>query len=99
MVIIALNMPPTPYYILIVEDDRPIAAFVQTILEGEGFLTGVVHHGNHVMESVASRRPDLVLLDWMLPGKDGQQMNGLPGAISRPGSFSRFGRRMPMLHS
>jgi DNA-binding response OmpR family regulator len=67
-------MPTALFYILIVEDDQPIAAFVQTILEREGFAVEVVLDGNQVLECIAARRPDLILLDWMLPGKDGLQL-------------------------
>lgn len=67
-------MPASPQYILIVEDDLPIATFVQTALEREGYQAGVVQNGDLVLGSVFARRPDLILLDWMLPGKDGLQL-------------------------
>lgn len=67
-------MPASPQYILIVEDDLPIATFVQTVLEREGYQSGVVENGDQVLGSIAARRPDLILLDWMLPGKDGLQL-------------------------
>lgn len=67
-------MPPSPQYILIVEDDHPIGAFVQTILEREGYAARLVENGNLVLDSISAKRPDLVLMDWMLPGKDGLQL-------------------------
>jgi DNA-binding response OmpR family regulator len=67
-------MPSTLYYILIVEADQPMAAFVQAILEREGYVTEVVTQGSQVLDCIAGARPDLVLLDWMLPGKDGLQL-------------------------
>lgn len=67
-------MPASPQYILIVEDDLPIATFVQTVLERDGYQAGVVQNGDQVLGSIAARRPDLILLDWMLPGKDGLQL-------------------------
>jgi len=63
-----------PEHILIVEDDLPIAAFIQTILEREGFVTDVVDNGSHVLERIASKHPNLVLLDLMLPGSNGLQL-------------------------
>jgi DNA-binding response OmpR family regulator len=67
-------MPASPQYILVVEDDLPIASFLQTVLEREGYQAGVVDHGDQVLGSISARRPDLILLDWMLPGKDGLQL-------------------------
>ena len=64
----------TPQRILIVEDDPAIAAFVQTALEREGFLTDIVDNGLHVLDRVQSAQPDLILLDLMLPGLDGLQV-------------------------
>jgi len=60
--------------ILIVEDDLAIAAFVQTSLEREGFETGLVKRGDRVLAQVDAHKPDLVLLDLMLPGMDGLQV-------------------------
>lgn len=60
--------------IFIVEDDPSVAAFVQTILEREGFKTDVIANGSLVMERVRARMPDLILLDIMLPGIDGLQV-------------------------
>lgn len=67
-------MPPVPQNILVVEDDLPIAAFVGTILEREGYAVALVEDGSRVLDCIAARRPDLILLDWMLPGKDGLQV-------------------------
>ena len=64
----------TDQRILIVEDDPAIAAFVQTALEREGFAAEVVGNGIAALERTAVQRPDLVLLDLMLPGMDGLQV-------------------------
>jgi DNA-binding response OmpR family regulator len=67
-------MPASPQFILVVEDDLPIASFLQTVLEREGYQARVVENGDQVLGSISARRPDLILLDWMLPGKDGLQL-------------------------
>jgi two-component system, OmpR family, response regulator MtrA len=67
-------MTSTPQTILIVEDDLPIAAFVQTVLERDGFRVAVIARGDQALASIADRPPDLILLDWMLPGMDGLQL-------------------------
>ncbi len=56
---------------LIVEDEPKIAALLRDYLAAEGYA--IDHHavGTDVVESVRSAPPDLMLLDLMLPGKDG----------------------------
>jgi two-component system OmpR family response regulator len=58
-------------YVLIVEDDRPIAALLMTTLERAGFRTRAVHDGKAMDKVFDSENPDLMLLDVMLPGEDG----------------------------
>ena len=57
--------------ILLVEDEESIASFIMTALEREGF--GVTHAGSGetALSMIAEKRPDLLLLDIMLPGMDG----------------------------
>jgi DNA-binding response OmpR family regulator len=61
-------------HILIVEDEEAIAAFVQTALEREGFSTQWVGNGLSALSIVQASRPDLIVLDLMLPGMDGLQV-------------------------
>src|SRR5437667_4522909 len=60
--------------ILVVEDERAIAEAVRARLESEGYQVSVVHDGAHAIEAAASERPDLVVLDLMLPGMDGLEV-------------------------
>jgi two-component system KDP operon response regulator KdpE len=57
--------------VLVVEDDRNIVDLVQSNLLVRGFAVEVSRTGHDVVELVRDRRPDLVLLDLMLPGVDG----------------------------
>jgi diguanylate cyclase (GGDEF)-like protein len=57
--------------ILVVDDDRDIARFVQMNLAMEGYDVTVAHDGEDALDLVALRKPDLVLLDLMMPGMDG----------------------------
>jgi two-component system alkaline phosphatase synthesis response regulator PhoP len=57
--------------ILVVEDDRDIAALIQRYLVRAGHVVRAVDSGDQVMDEVRSRVPDLILLDLMLPGLDG----------------------------
>ncbi|ASD66670.1 response regulator [Pseudoalteromonas piscicida] len=57
--------------ILLVEDDTSLAQWVAEYLDNQGYKTHCCYRGDEVIERVKSLDPDLVLLDLMLPGKDG----------------------------
>jgi len=61
----------TKIKILIVDDDENISELISLYLEKENYSTKIVNNGNDVLEVVKSFNPNLVLLDLMLPGKDG----------------------------
>ncbi len=54
-------------HILIVEDDRDIATLIKYNLEQEGFSLRLAHDGEEALLAVREQKPDLILLDWMLP--------------------------------
>lgn len=57
--------------ILIVEDEISISQVLKVYLRNNGFLTEQVFRGNEALDYFHTFKPDLVLLDIMLPGKDG----------------------------
>lgn len=57
--------------VLIVEDEPNIVVSLEFLLDHEGYEVEVATSGTEALERVASFRPDLVLLDVMLPGLDG----------------------------
>lgn len=57
--------------VLVVEDEVKVAAFVKAGLEENGFATEVCHDGNHALERATTSPFDAVILDIMLPGRDG----------------------------
>lgn len=57
--------------VLVVEDERKVAAFVQSGLTQQGFLVEVCHHGDEGFLRASGERFDAVVLDIMLPGRDG----------------------------
>jgi two-component system, OmpR family, response regulator MtrA len=57
--------------VLIVDDDPALAEMLSIVLAGEGLDSQVCDRGDRAVESIRSYQPDVVLLDIMLPGKDG----------------------------
>ncbi len=62
---------PTRGSVLVVDDDSSLAEMLSIVLRQEGFDSRIVTRGDEALEAFRSFRPDLVLLDLMLPGKDG----------------------------
>ncbi len=60
--------------VLVVEDVRHIARFVQHNLDKAGYETRVVHHGDEVLDVVLDFAPHAVLLDMVLPGMSGLEI-------------------------
>jgi len=60
-----------PVKILIVEDERKLANILRDYLQQSGFETHIIDNGLNVIASVQQDPPALILLDLMLPGKDG----------------------------
>jgi two-component system OmpR family response regulator len=61
-------------FVLLVEDDLRLAGLTREYLEGHGVLVEHVADGRRGLEAAASGRHDAVLLDLMLPGKDGLEV-------------------------
>ena len=57
--------------VLVVEDDRNIAELLQMYLEKEGYAVSTAHDGGQGLAKFRSIKPDLVLLDVMMPVMDG----------------------------
>lgn len=58
-------------YILVVDDDPDLVETVAMMLESKGCEVGRAYDGVEGEESIKKRRPDLVVLDVMMPRKDG----------------------------
>lgn len=57
--------------VLVVDDDAALAEMVQIVLQREGYLTHWCDNGADAVDSCTGFRPDLILLDLMLPGRNG----------------------------
>ncbi len=60
--------------VLVVDDDAALAEMLSIVLRGEGFDPVWCSHGDKALGSFRDAKPDLVLLDLMLPGRDGVEI-------------------------
>ena len=68
---------------LVIEDDGNIAELLRLYLEKDGFTVTICTDGTEGVETARALAPDLILLDIMLPGKDGWQVCREVRAFSR----------------
>jgi two-component system phosphate regulon response regulator PhoB len=60
--------------VLVVEDEEPLALLLQYNLEAEGFRVALARRGDEAELAISEEPPDLVILDWMLPGLSGIEL-------------------------
>jgi CheY-like chemotaxis protein len=63
-----------PYSILVVDDNEMNLTLIAKILELEGYQVTVAHNGREAIQSVIQKRPDLAVLDVMMPDMDGYEL-------------------------
>src|ERR1043165_1068902 len=67
-------MPPMTPRVMIVEDEQPLSLMLRYNLEAEGYTVDAVERGDEAEERLKESVPDLLLLDWMLPGVSGIEL-------------------------
>ena len=60
--------------ILVVDDNEDNAHIIRDYLEARGYVISVAYNGDEAMELFEKEKPQLVLLDVMMPGRDGWQV-------------------------
>ena len=60
--------------VLIVEDEEALALLLQYNLEAEGFRVSLARRGDEAEVAISEDPPDLIILDWMLPGLSGIEL-------------------------
>jgi DNA-binding response OmpR family regulator len=61
-------------HILLVEDEVKLARFIELELTSEGYQISVAHDGITALTLARESMPDIILLDWMLPGMTGVEV-------------------------
>lgn len=61
----------SPARVLVLDDDETIRLAVTTALRADGFVAEAAPDGTDLDERLRAFRPDLVILDWMMPGPSG----------------------------
>ena len=78
-------MPPR---LMIVEDDEPLIELLRYNFEAAGYAVETVRHGDEAEARLRESVPDLLILDWMLPGLSGielcRRLRQKPGTQSLP---------------
>src|SRR5688500_17775123 len=77
-------------YILVVDDDESVLISIQEILEDEGYTVDGASSGQQALEKISRRKPDLVILDIVMP-----EMSGLQ--VCRAIRADPFMARLPIL--
>jgi CheY-like chemotaxis protein len=60
-------------FLLMAEDDPDIQLVARMALKKGGFRVAVVNNGRELLERVTEERPDVILLDWMMPELNGPE--------------------------
>lgn len=60
--------------ILLIDDDHALTQLLQMMLQRQGYYTSVAHTGSEGLKMVWQWRPNLIVLDLMMPGMDGTQV-------------------------
>jgi CheY-like chemotaxis protein len=77
----------TPRSIMVVDDNPDIITIVKTILEGKGYNVLSASSGQELLNLLNSRKPDLIILDIMMPEMDGLEVLGRLKGVTETASI------------
>ena len=69
-----LQIPTSKGTIMVVDDNPDIVALVKNILEREGYVVQTAYNGMEVFSRLEEQKPDLIILDVMMPQIDGMEV-------------------------
>ena len=70
--------------VLLVDDDPAILRLLEVNFRMEGFDVDAADHGEVAIAAAAATRPDVAILDLMLPGMDGREILARPAGHAEP---------------
>ena len=73
--------------IMVVDDNPDIITIVKTILEGKGYQVLSASGGQELLNLLTERKPDLIILDIMMPEMDGLEVLGRLKAVTETASI------------
>jgi two-component system alkaline phosphatase synthesis response regulator PhoP len=73
--------------IMVVDDNPDIITIVKTILEGKGYSVLSASGGQELLNLLTDRKPDLIILDIMMPEMDGLEVLGRLKAVTETASI------------
>jgi CheY-like chemotaxis protein len=73
--------------IMVVDDNPDIITIVKTILEGKGYQVLSASSGQELLNLLVDRKPDLIILDIMMPEMDGLEVLGRLKAVTETASI------------
>ncbi len=82
------HLPASKSTIMVVDDNPDFVTIVKTLLEGKGYKVQSAYSGQEVFNLLAEQKPDLIILDIMMPQMDGLEvltrLKGDPNTRSIP---------------
>jgi CheY-like chemotaxis protein len=66
----------TPQSVLVIDDDPDVRAFIAETLDEQGYEVRQASNGRKGLAEIARRKPDLVVLDFIMPGLSGAEVAG-----------------------
>jgi CheY-like chemotaxis protein len=66
-----MDAPTVKKFILIADDNKLIARVLFNKLTAAGYEAAIAENGDQALQAIQARRPDLLLMDLIMPGKDG----------------------------
>ena len=64
----------TPKHVLIADDEPNIVVSLEFLMKREGHRVSIARDGDEALAAIRAQKPDLVLLDVMMPGKTGYEV-------------------------
>ena len=77
----------TPRTIMVVDDNPDIITIVKTILEGKGYTVLSASSGQELLNILKDQKPDLIILDIMMPEMDGLEVLGRLKGVTETASI------------